>query len=552
MKTKYILFMTVLFTLAFSVKPLSLIAANDTIAEFPFTEDWSSGSFATNGWTFPWGQGNWAISTGTGNPFPCAEFTGHPSNSNYIYALESPVFDARGLTCDELYLGFDMELDGINYTGMEKLKVTLITDTTEFVLYTYANSDPITWRPEMLNIRRGAGHFFKVRFTAYGSLSTNISNWRIDNITVLRKCKKPSDLYSWSTGDCGVNNCYTTLVWSSPLCEQTGELWSLIYDDGSAENGWAINPGYTGWLGNEFPLPTIFAGTIQSLDVWFGNALPGSEHLTIDIFDNSKNYVGSSDPFIPPADGWLTVPCNGIPFSGKFYAMVKWENVATGTNFFGYDENGPYSADDLEWYYDGITWDKMTNAAGAAPGVFMIRATVLMSWGNGVLSPGKPFVPVVDSSSILGYNVYRDLVWSGGVESGYTLIGFVPAPDTIFHDTISCLAYYFVTAVYANNCESGQFEGPTYTGCFIGIPEPDSKDLVQLTPNPANASINIRSDSPVRRIGIIGMTGKVMLAQKYTGEDDVHVDISGLPCGIYIIRIETLTGISNRKLCIQR
>jgi hypothetical protein len=62
---------------------------------FPFTENWSSGSFTTQGWTFVPAQGNWRISTSAGNPAPSAEFYWSPSVTNYSNALTSVEIDAR-------------------------------------------------------------------------------------------------------------------------------------------------------------------------------------------------------------------------------------------------------------------------------------------------------------------------------------------------------------------------------------------------------------------------------------------------------------------------
>ena len=59
--------------------------------------------------------------------------------------------------------------------------------------------------------------------------------------------------------------------------------------------------------------------------------------------------------------------------------MVKWDNLASGTNYLGLDEDGPYAAQDLEWYYDGTTWDKIWIVGGSGgPGVFGVRVTALV------------------------------------------------------------------------------------------------------------------------------------------------------------------------------
>jgi hypothetical protein len=50
-------------------------------------ENWSSGNFTANEWTFDPAQGNWAMNTFTGNPAPSAQFNWSPSVTNYSNAL---------------------------------------------------------------------------------------------------------------------------------------------------------------------------------------------------------------------------------------------------------------------------------------------------------------------------------------------------------------------------------------------------------------------------------------------------------------------------------
>jgi len=64
----------------------------------------------------------------------------------------------------------------------------------------------------------------------------------------------------------------------------------------------------------------------------------------------SRFWFGSTPTFTPSTDDWVTVTAPNIPFSGPFYAMVKWNNNATQTNYMGWDTDGPYSAQNLGWY----------------------------------------------------------------------------------------------------------------------------------------------------------------------------------------------------------
>ena len=156
-----------------------------------------------------------------------------------------------------------------------------------------------------------------------------------------------------------------------------GTQVDYIFDDGTYENGWCINPGYSSWLGNKFPVTD--GGELISFQIYgYENTIAGAEQVTLDIFDSDQNYVGSSDPFTIPVEDWVTVPVPNIPFSGEFYAMIHWDNLVGQTNWVGFDENGPYANSDLDYYYDGTSFQLLHVVAVSTPGVFLQRATAMV------------------------------------------------------------------------------------------------------------------------------------------------------------------------------
>ena len=304
----------------------------------------------------------------------------------------------------------------------------------------------------------------------------------------------------------------------------------FIFDDGSAENGWAINPGYSQWIGNEFPIAATYQGVIQSFDVFFYYTPPGPDMMTIDIFDATQTVVGTSDPFAQPDNTWATVLVNDVPFAGMFYGMVHWNMVGSPTNYLGIDEDGPYSSQDLEWYFDGTTWDKFSNM-GYNAGVMLVRATALVGGDlkKVTIVPGqKPtghitntaalrksdakfdtknytqMGPVLDndSSQIIGYNVYRtDL----GAQPPYNKLNSAPVTATTYLDVLpnnSSSDYgqykYYVTAVF-NDSQTNAFlcESPGLDTIMIQFPavgiDPIGKESVQIYPNPATQFVNVKS-----------------------------------------------------------
>jgi len=179
----------------------------------------------------------------------------------------------------------------------------------------------------------------------------------------------------------GENGCIY-LDWDKPQTGGGGGTQvDYVLDDGTYENGWAINPGYDSWLGNLFP--TTDGGEIVSFEIYGdANAGAGGETVTLDVYDSDRNLVGTTDPFVIPSNDWITVPAPHIPFLGEFYAMIHWDELPTATNYVGFDENGPYSNSGCDWYLSGGTWQLLHVAAASDPGVFAIRATALVSGRN--------------------------------------------------------------------------------------------------------------------------------------------------------------------------
>ena len=108
--------------------------------ELPFYEDWSSGSFETNGWTVD--CTNWEILSDTGNPAPSVVFNGQPALTNYCKVLASYYFRADTFNIEDIYVRYDLRLDNIYSTGMEELKLQVWdwnsnswSSSTSFIMY---------------------------------------------------------------------------------------------------------------------------------------------------------------------------------------------------------------------------------------------------------------------------------------------------------------------------------------------------------------------------------------------------------------------------------
>jgi hypothetical protein len=149
-----------------------------------FSENWSSGSFATHGWTTTPLINNWEISTTNGNPAPSAYFSWIPQEVNYENILQSPLITnpQSGVTL----MGYDIYLDNYSTTTQNKLAVEIWNGSTWNTIRLYSNQGgSIPWTSEQIDITAGLTSDFKIRFRAFGENTYDINGWNVDNIYVL-------------------------------------------------------------------------------------------------------------------------------------------------------------------------------------------------------------------------------------------------------------------------------------------------------------------------------------------------------------------------------
>jgi hypothetical protein len=241
------------------------------------------------------------------------------------------------------------------------------------------------------------------------------------------------------------------------------------------------------------------------------------------------------------------------------------------TNYIGADQDGPYSAQDLGWYYDGTTWTKMSVMAATSPLVFMVRATALVftdkktvelipgalptglvsnSAGSLTqldLSGNKQFKQdsydhsvmgvretLTDSSMLMGYNVWRTDPGSGALppyhKRNTTLISGTSYQDVIGLDSVNYGYYkYFVTAVFNDTqanawlCESLGSDTVTIKFPAVGI-ENITNGSIMVYPNPANDYVNVKSDYNISRVDVLNFIGQAIYTQSANDSKQMRIN----------------------------
>jgi len=502
-----------------------------------------------------------------------------PQQTNYSFALVSPTINAGPWTCADIWLDFDYKLDDRNNTGDEKLIVDVYYNGFWHNKAEFVSNGDLNWTSEHIDISGVKGKAFKIRFVAEGENSNDIIAWMVDNIHAYGICHPPTDLEADWTGT-NASPIEVTLSWTPPVCGGGGGTTiTYIFDDGSAENGWAINPGYSSWLGSEFPVTD--AGMIQTFELyWMANASAGPYSLTVDVFDASQNLAGTSSSFLSVGDDWVTVNANDIPFAGTFYAMVHWDMLGGNTNWFGLDENGPQSGMDLEWYYDGTAWDKLSNM-GYNGGNFLIRATALVGDNVVTFVPGVPtplnqpaytgstamlsaanravdtynyaqttITDNADSSQIAGYNIYRSIDGAP-----FAMLNSSPVNATTYTDEnvpMATTGYEYYVTTWFNDSQTGLFlcesAESNHVDLGVGINEPNNSSI-SIFPNPASDIVNVKSSASIKKVELLNYVGQAVFS-KNTDTRLMQISVADLEAGVYFVKVTTENGNTTAKITV--
>ena len=550
-------------------------------APLPFYEPWEY-DYLYHNWVFPAGaSSHWSVNTSGGNPAPEVDFTWQPAITGYSQSITSEVIDPTNWSCAGLWLDFDVKLLDQNATGKEKLTVDLYYDAAWHQKLELASNGSTGWEKKHLSIQQVKGKPFRMRFTANGMNSSDIRHWYLDNIHAYGICNAPTHLQGWR--ELG----QTHLQWHAPDCGPTGNgtITQFIFDDGTWENGWTMNAGQTGWFGNEFPVASSVTGMIQKITLYLVDNGTGSvQPLSVDLYDASHVLIGSSATFSGgPVNTWIDVPFANVPFSGEFFAMVKFGNLPAQAYYLASDENGQYASQDLAWNRSNTgVWVK-ASSMGANPAVFLCRATALVtgSLKQVELGPGLPAPPGLrsevktsrantagdshdhsgmgplqagaDSSVLSGYDIYRS---DQSLTGPFHKVNPTLVTNTYYYDgpPVFLWCYYYVKAVmidsYQNQylCEAAS---DTLLVIWEGLNEPGG-NRIAIFPNPATDRLNVSSDLPIDCLTVAGFTGQTLITLPGVASTHATIDLTPLAGGVYFVKVSTSKGEKIVKIAVIR
>jgi hypothetical protein len=506
----------------------------------PFEEDWSTGLFETNEWTLQQ-NGNWRIAGQVGHEAPSAEFYYNPPVTNYHKALTSRLLSARNLIDGEIYLGFDLRVTSINPTGMEFLKVQVLSDTTWNTVWAYSNASSYDWLHFKLDITDSVkGNTFRFRFLAEGQNSLDIYNWMIDNISVYRKCALPLN-FEAEINFPAIDE--VLLEWDPPTGGSGNSIW-LGWNNGINNDAIGLSTGGSFSVAIRFT-PMQLGGYIGAsltklrffpyaegdfvMKVWTGNNASNLilEQPVTTISPGIWNEVILNVPVIVTGEtelwfgysvtheaGDYPAGIDAGPAVAGFGDMISldgstWESMATAYAL-NYNWN-------LEGFVEDI--DKIHNGKNAYKIAYSSRRS-----GN-----QEPYTADVSSRSrsLIYYNIYK---------------------NEVFLDSTSLVTYIDPTYVFGNvDCYKVQ---AVYTDCISDFTDQDCVMIIDKQrpqpivcyPVPADQTLTIESENELSLLTITNFNYQPVYQTYNLKSGTTIINTSTFGNGIYIVRAIDFAG----------
>ena len=259
---------------------------------------------------------------------------------------------------------------------------------------------------------------------------------------------------------------------------------------------------------------------------------------------------------------WDTKVWNTVAEYGNADGNIEWtakhidisEQAIDKVFKIRFNAEGINSVDIRSWFIDNIHVYRTCPGPKEVIAEPVMGEGILLSWQlgqNGDLTGGSDGEN--GSRELTGFNIFQS-VDAGSYELLFALQSGNQylIPENILVPGSSCC--YKVNAVWTSGtdrCESEYSD----EACIFWTTVPDhpveNQGSVSIYPNPADKLCYVSSSDDIRQIRIFDATGQLVF-DRISGGIKIEINTSTFSNGIYMVRVETLTGLSTRKLTIQR
>jgi len=509
---------------------------NNKKTTLPFFDEFNDLSPNTKGWNTELTEiSGWEIS-GAGYPYNSIKYE-TPVSGEYSEFIATPYIDASG--SEDVYLSFSYQPSRSEIRDNDFLKIEVYdgagwNQVKELVAITEPG-----WDFEFVKINiseYAANKQIQVRFTAHGnnqSIFTPI--WIIDNVRVYDAedeiiAATPLNFTAHRAND------YVYLSWTDP-----NESAYLTYINVESLFDMFGNYGETFIAANyydEEDLKNIEGYTIRSISAYLTNIVPTSNPTyKLVAFKGTEKILeqtiesGSFD-FNTWSTFELATPIV-VDASKPLYYGIEVSNYDPSDHPVGLSGYPPVDGGaNLISDDNGQSWKRLTSD-------FMNGSNWLIkAWmtKEGIPATTKP------AAGLYGYMLYRngEVVYGQDGSSGNVTLYNVFIDSKAPKDEDVC---YELKAIYINGEESEmtsevclQVEGESIDNTLA--------EQFEIFPNPVKDELNINGE--FKSFSIIDMRGSVLLSSEQN-----KINMSNIPAGTYLLKIETVSGVVIQKLIKQ-
>ncbi len=568
--------------------------------DLPFSEDWKTGNFDFNNWSSD--ATNWRINSQVGDDAPSAEFTWDPLLENdYAASLTTAPLKADMLSEGDIWLDYNLKLDDRNSTGVEHMIVEVFDGETWNQVSDVANNGSFDFADGFNHIKisnYAKGKVFQVRFTATGMNSFDVISWFVDNINVYRSCAGPTDLEGKTFDVPDVEADAIRIKWQAPEIPVSAQ-W-FYYDNETVEYVWGGTDAWDADVAIKIDAADLvnFEGAaVTKCRAFLDGRLLGVGTVSIKILQGENpdpsNPLYEEDvtsQFIAGDDWNEFTLSQAVPID---YTQSLWIDLYTSGPADTYgagitEDMGSYNPNG-DMYWEQGAWKHIVDL-GISNRAWLLRGYVTTSYGSVAmlgsnvgntsvvsgLSTAHSFAQADVNGSLsklsserefTGFKVYRSRT---GHDGTYAELATVPYEegvtayqyeDMMTDDDLDSTFWYKVSAIWgtegADQCESAyapRKNMPIYDFVSVMVTSVDNPlaGTIGVYPNPATTNVTVSTTEGMNKVTVINYVGQVVYQKALNGENSVDLNTSNYDAGVYVIRIETANGTTNKRVVITK
>ena len=317
-------------------------------------------------------------------------------------------------------------------------------------------------------------------------------------------------------------------------------------------------------------------GEVRCLQEYNGELYVGGNFTTVDSTINAKR--------IARWDGnqWHAIGTGvtgGLP---SLYAMAKYKGeLYVGGNFSSI--NG-FPSQNIS-RFNGVSWDSLNagvsgfilsmlvdsindvlyvgGAIGSAGGIPTPCGVAMWDGNNWSAVGAAPILNPVDMV------MYKGKLFAGGVQKGLNSLGqmvfqlawydganWIPVCDTMDSGVIESMCVYndelYVGGYFKMINDSALYGIARTHFPNVSVLEYDAGiSRVKVYPNPTNAILNLKTENETEKIisfSLYSVHGNLLKSRESLKENNTEIDLTNFSNGMYLIRINTSSGVSNFKV----